>query len=43
MMDGYFKILIAEIHEYEGSIDAFTGERLGYLNDLTQKLDVGLL
>jgi len=42
--DGCLKILMAEICEYEGPIDKFTGDRLGYLlMDLTHKLDMELL
>jgi hypothetical protein len=29
--DGCFKNLMTEIHEYEGPIDVFTGDRFGYL------------
>ena len=31
MMDGYFKILMTKIREYESPVDKSTGDRLGYL------------
>ena len=30
-MDGCFKIKMAKIREYQGPIDKFTGDELGYL------------
>jgi hypothetical protein len=40
MMNGFFKILVTKIREYEGPIDKFTDDRLSYFDDLTYKLDV---
>ena len=40
MMDRCFKNLMTKIREHEGTIHKSTGDRLGYLDDVTRKLDV---
>jgi hypothetical protein len=40
MMGGCFKNLMIKIREHEGAVHKSTGDRLGYLDDVTRKLDM---